>query len=229
MDPAIARNVRKLEAARRGYGVEAMHTYGCKVGGMSSALCPAAPKRSVYSYAPRWDFVPSGRLEFHAGHPDSRTPLGADRTRFGLEDRLGRVFVKLEAIAQAAEDRRRAEEERRLAAVREAERRREAWKLAMHVAAVRYVEHTKAKALLDQIDRRQNAATIREFLKLASEKANTVEEKQWLEWAADYADAIAPFLQPLVAPEVAEPTVGDLGPFLDGWSPYGPEDRMYRH
>ncbi len=228
-----------------------MHTYGCKVGGLAVVInghpieifvkettkrfehIPTASElrdkeRYSYSYAPRWDFVPSGRLELHAGHPGYKSPLATDRDRFALEDRLGRVFAKLEAIAHEAEDRRRAEEERRLAAVREAQRRREAWELAMHVAGERYVEHTKAKALLDQIDRRQKAKTIREFLTMASEKGGSVEEKQWLEWAADYADAIDPFLRPLVAPEVAEPTVDDLGPYLDGWSPYGPEDRMQR-
>ncbi len=239
------------EAARRGYTVKAMPTYGCKAGGLvvvinghpieiyvkeastriehvMTATELRDKERYSYSYVPRWDFVPSGRLELHAGHPGYRSPLASDRTRFALEDRLGRVFVKLEAIAQAAEDRSRAEEERRLAAVREAERRREAWKLAMQVARERYVEHTKAKALLDQIDRRQKAATIREFLTLALEKVESVEEKQWLEWAVDYADAIDPFLRPLAAPKVAEPTAEDLTPFLDGWSPFGPEDRMYR-
>lgn len=192
------------EAVRRGYGVNTVRSYGCEPGGLAVVVnghpieiyvkeastrvehVPTAQEqrdkeRYSYSFVPRWDFVPSGRLERHAGHPGYQSPLGADRVRFALEDRLGRVFVKLEAISQAAEDRRGAEEERRLAAVREVERRREAWELAMHVARERYVDHTKADALLDQIDRRQKAATIREFLTLASEKGNSVEEKQWLE------------------------------------------------
>jgi len=254
--PQLARALRIVqgivdEAARRGYGVKAMPTPGCKVGGMAvvinghpieiyvkeastriehvmTATEQRDKQRYSYSYVPRWDYVPSSRLELHAGHPGYRSPLASDRDRLALEDRLGRVFLRLEAIAQEAEDRRLAEEERHLAAIREAERRREAWKLAMHVAGERYVEHTKAKALLDQIDRRQKAATIREFLTLTSEKVESAEEKQWLEWAADYADAIDPFLRPLAAPEVAEPTAEDLVPFLDGWSPYGPEDVVYR-
>jgi hypothetical protein len=47
------------------------------------------------TYTPPWDFMPSGRLRVQSGHGSGATQLAADRVRWTLEDRLGRVFDRL--------------------------------------------------------------------------------------------------------------------------------------
>ena len=86
------------------------------------------------TYTPPWDFMPSGRLRVQSGHGSGATQLAADRVRWTLEDRLGRVFDRLEHEGAASE-------ERRLEAERKRAEARPAWEDAMESARLRLVEH----------------------------------------------------------------------------------------
>jgi hypothetical protein len=51
--------------------------------------------------------MPSGRLRVQSGHGSGATQLAADRVRWKLEDRLHRVFDRVDELALAEEARRR--------------------------------------------------------------------------------------------------------------------------
>jgi len=46
---------------------------------------------------------------------------------------------------------------------------------------------------------------------------------EWIDWIAGYRQEIDPFRQSPVMPAVRDPSPEDLRPFLNGWSPYGPD------
>lgn len=48
--------------------------------------------------------------------------------------------------------------------------------------------------------------------------------KEWIGWARAYLDRVDPLRSPPEMPEPPEEVrLEDLKPFLDGWSPYGPD------
>jgi hypothetical protein len=49
--------------------------------------------------------------------------------------------------------------------------------------------------------------------------------REWTDWIASYRHEIDPMRHPPVMPAVREPSPEDLRPFLNGWSPYGPDTR----
>jgi hypothetical protein len=239
------------EAERRGHTVEAMSPGGSRcaggaglhIGGQRFELTFAEEsdrsphvltaaeqaRKSHWSYAPKWDLTPSGRLVLRHGHSDGA--LAADRVRWKLEDRLGRVLAHLEELAtdldirdaqHAAEELRRRESEQR------------DWEEAMRSARSQLIESHRAEHLDDQIERWEQASKIRAFVAnvrsgFAAPMAVDPKTEEWLSWATDYADTIDPLLGPVYMPETPKPTHAALEPFLDGWSPYGPSRLSHRY
>jgi hypothetical protein len=87
-------------------------------------LSAAAGLEGVDSRSPQWPRRPSGRLQIRDGHGAYNKTLAADRRRWTLDQRLGRVVVELERRAVELE-------KRRLEKEREQERRRIAWEQAV--------------------------------------------------------------------------------------------------
>lgn len=174
-----------------------------------------------YSFArnPEWDLVPSGRVQLKVGHSGYDQRLTGDRTRWKLEDRLAVALAKIEELAAEAEQRRLEAE------ARDAERK-VGWQTAMDRAHVRHGEAARAEHLRAQVDRWRRADEIRAFVAHVRATAAThglAIDKEWLEWADRYADTVDSTQSPVIALVVKDPSLADLEPFLEGWSPYGPE------
>ena len=179
-------------------------------------------ERHSWEKVPEWDYVPSGRLQLRSGH-DGYRPLAADRVRWRLDDRLGHVLADLEARADEFKQ-RAMEEQRRL------EQRQLAWEQAMDRARSRLVESHRADHLGKQVHNWRHASEIRALVAAARDAAGAAwavdpKTEEWLTWASDHADAIDPLRGPMHMPDPPEPTSTALQPFLDGWSPYGPDRR----
>lgn len=173
---------------------------------------------------PEWDPIPSGRVQLKVGHTIYDPRLTGDRTRWKLEDRLALALHKIETLAAEAE------QQRLDAEAREAERRR-AYEAAVERARDRYREAKRAEHLHAQVDQWRRADEIRAFIAHVRATAGShghALDDGWLEWAARYADSLDPTQSPVVGPVVADPEPGQLQPFLDGWSPYGPERATWR-
>lgn len=176
--------------------------------------------RWSYERIPKWDHFPSGRVQLRCGH-DAARPLATDRVRWRLEDRLDRALAEIESRADELTQ-RAMEEQRRL------EQRRLEWEQAMLVAQGRLVESHRGDLLRQQTERWRYASEIRAFIQAVQAQdgaAWAVDPKteEWLIWAAEHADSIDPLLGSLALPEAPEPSPSALEPFLDGWSPYGPD------
>lgn len=183
----------------------------------------AHARRYEWAYAPKWDYIASGRLVLRHGHTGDRK-LASDGVRWQLEDRLGRVLDGLEQRASeldaAAEARAAAERER-------LEREQSAWEEAMRSARTQLIESNRVDHLTDQLNRWEQAGKIRAFVSAVRSQAvtpNAVEPKaeEWLSWASDHADAIDPLLGALYMPEPPQATPAALERFLHGWSAHGP-------
>ena len=165
-------------------------------------LTPAEQARPAeYRWAPRWDYVASGRLVLRLGHDSYGPPLATDRTRWRIEDRLGRAFERLEAAAADAEARRqervRAEQERQARLEAERERQERERRTAQRV------EH-----LTRPVASWQLAADIHAFVGQARAVVapNDDAATAWLDWALAYAESIDPLRHPLAFPDGLAPT-----------------------
>ncbi len=152
----------------------------------------------------------------------------ADRKRTKLEDILPTALHELER--QAAADRRKRIDEERAKAERKVR-----WEAAMAEARRKATEDHYATALSTELKGWTEAADIRRYSEAlaariaaaAGDQTVTRDElmvaKEWLSWIRAYAQRRDPLCGLPVKPP--EPTVRDedLGPFLNGWSPLGPD------
>jgi hypothetical protein len=155
---------------------------------------------------------------------------GADGARRRLEDRLGRVIATIE---RTAIDRR---QDREAKARAEAERRVR-WQAAMIRARQAALDAHHAKILQDQESRWRRAARLHAYCdalaqridaaETTGEDADPVSARAWLTWARAYADAIDPLRGLPAMPELHAPEPDELKPFLKGWSPHGPDRRLW--
>jgi hypothetical protein len=181
---------------------------------------------------PRWraarttTFVPTGRLRITAEHGYSRDTRPAEfrdtKTRL-LEDRLPAILRELEI--RALEDGwRRREEQRR------AEDKRRRWEQAMERARHDFRHAALAAELTRQLERRRLAAEIDQYLAGLRSVLQDAGEQQpagapeWKDWITSYRQEIDPLRHPPTMPTVNDPSPEDLRPFLNGWSPYGPDE-----
>lgn len=162
------------------------------------------------------------RISILAPHTRSnRQSSWGDGKTQKLEDLLPAVLM--EAEMRSAEERERIRIQRQ-----EAELRRLAWERAMEQARVRHTEHHRALILDEQLDAWQRATTIRAYCQAIEElRPAYVAAADWVAWARERADRLDPLGSELALPDPPEKVSPlDLQPFLDGWSPYGPEQSL---
>ncbi|WP_140393332.1 hypothetical protein [Leucobacter sp. 7(1)] len=187
-------------------------------------------RRRISKGTPAWqlagyqEFTGSGKLRLRQGSPPSGygNPTFGDRKIVRLEERITESFVRFE-VWRLEEAHR--EEQRRL----EKECRHHAWEAAMAQARIDYVEHAKwehFKELSQTSGKIDGHRRFLEHARLASEALPEVERQAAIEYLSEMEatiDAIDPLAMPKrLVPKIKKPRDSDLGPFLDGWSPYGP-------
>jgi len=181
-------------------------------------------ERYSWTRIPEFDYVPSGRLVFQLDPCwKGRQHTWKDGKRLRIDERISDILDEVETRAVEAEQHRSAEQERK-------RQRKRDWEQAMAIAGERYVEHALAMELHAQLNSWELANRVRTYgHALDSRKvvASLPPEgsPDWSSWIHAYADSIDPLLRTSGVPEVAAPKPEDLKPFLDGWSPYGPEPR----
>jgi hypothetical protein len=168
----------------------------------------------------RDDSQATGRLvlELVSPHRSDRTAQWADRKRWTLEDKLPEVLAEI--VVRAAEA-----EHERLEAERRAAARQVAWETAMAEAHERCYQARCAEILDQQVEAWEHAERIRRYCDhLESHHNGGTPAQEWVTWARAHGDRLDPARQVPQMPDRPEKvTPEDLRPFLDGWSPYGPE------
>jgi DNA-binding IscR family transcriptional regulator len=192
---------------------------------------PEADGKKVYGWQrvqPQLATVSTGRLTFELADNwkfPGRRRRWADRTRWRLEDKLGDVLAELDARAAIGAEQVAAEEQAR------AERRAE-WEQAMARAREQYLEDYRYRTLLDQVNARNEARDIAEYCDALDAAADqeqneewAAEIRSWSQWARSRAEPGDPLRGRPTMPPDPEPKPKDLRPYLDGWSPDGPDER----
>lgn len=187
-------------------------------------------RREPWVRLPEYDQVPNGRLVLEinrAGHDESDT--WRDDKRSKIENRLDKIMKEVEAGYRAdrreQEQRERAWRERMQRWEQQKAQERAEWEQARQGAVVQAREKLRADRFKAACDGWSAAGAIRELCaametcKPAGEQAagNLV---RWVAWARLKADLLDPVSNPAVLVDVdfdAEPTPGDLAPFMGAW------------
>lgn len=159
----------------------------------------------------------TGRLTIElVGHWRSgRQKRWSDRKRWRVEDKLPELLREIEV--RAAEHRHNVSENQRLAEVRQ-----RAWEEAMDKARVRYAEQKRIDALFVAVEAWQRSEAIHAYCDALERSGRGGLET--VEWARNYADRQSSFRDLPIIPESSTPAgLEELRPFLDGWSPHGPD------
>ncbi|WP_432065976.1 hypothetical protein [Streptomyces sp. C10-9-1] len=155
----------------------------------------------------------------------SRQSRWADRKRWVLEDILGAVLREIET--RAVEDAQRKADEERAKAEREVR-----WRAAMEKAKELAAQEQYAEVLRAQAGQWQEAANLSAYcnalerrLEVAAGEDDAVVASAhgWLAWARRYVQNLDPLTRLPVMPTAREPKPEELAPYLNGWSPHGPE------
>ena len=175
----------------------------------------------------QFEFVSTGVLELVVEGPGMGYSGGCrvrDSATMTLDERLPRVFRRMELHRLEAEH--LAQERERAAA----ERRRR-WEAAMAAARARYDEQAHWEAFEGSSREWQAIRRHRTFLAAAREAAGALEGPRrdelvaHLDFAERRLDEADPLGNPdLLLPRVRAPKPDDLKPYLDGWSPHGPDE-----
>ncbi|WP_433625783.1 hypothetical protein [Nocardia sp. CA-120079] len=172
-----------------------------------------------------WEFISTGKLELLVRGPGSgyNGDHYRDAKTITVEAKLPEVFRAFE-IHKLRADWREQERERE-----KADRRRR-WEAAMVVAKERYFEHARWEHFKDCSREWQSVSQYRGFLTAAREAAERYDGidrgaiLRQLDEAERSVDALDPILQlSRIVPGLPEPKPEDLKPFLQGWSPHGPD------
>lgn len=171
------------------------------------------------------EFVSTGNLELRvygpgASYDGDRYP---DAKTISVEDRLPRLFRALEIYRLQAEW-------RMLEREREAGHQRSRWEAAMALARERYEEQVRWQTFEQRSRDWQALIRHREFLVALREAASTYRGPgrdvivAHLDFAESRLDGLDPTIHlELVLPAIPDPKPEDLKPFLEGWSPHGPD------
>ena len=174
----------------------------------------------------QFEFVGTGILELVIEGPGMGYSGGyriRDSATMTLDERLPRVFRRMELHRLEAEH--QAQERGR-----EAADRRRRWEAAMAAARVRYDEQARWEAFEASSEAWHAIGRHRAFLAAAREAAISLDGPSreellaHLDFAERMLDAADPVHNPhCLLPQIQEPKPDDLKPYLDGWSPHGPE------
>ncbi|KOU44458.1 hypothetical protein ADK53_02450 [Streptomyces sp. WM6373] len=155
----------------------------------------------------------------------SRQSRWADRKRWVLEDILGAVLREIET--RAVEDAQRQVDEERAKAEREVR-----WRAAMEKAKEQAAQDQFAEVVRAQVRHWQEAAELSAYcnalerrLQAATgeEEAELDSAREWLAWIRRYIQSVDPLTRLPGMPTASEPKPEELKPYLNGWSPHGPE------
>ena len=172
---------------------------------------------------PRFDYAPSNRLRFilRGGSPH-RASEWADLPDRPLEDQLAEIVQEVDLRGEAAERKRRADQQ-----AREAEQQR--WEAAMRKARAAYAHAYRVKHLEEQADAWHQAKRLTEYVTGVRDHTTSLppgQEKTEIEAWLAFADAHLQHLTESASapklPTPPKPSGADLKPFLGHWSPYGP-------
>lgn len=182
--------------------------------------------RARWLDARQFEFVSTGVLELVVEGPGMGYSGGyriRDSATMTLEERLPRVFRRIELERLEAEH-------RALEREREAAERQHRWDAAMATARARYDDETRWEAFQGSSQAWYAIARHREFIAAAREAAAAVDGSRRDEFLAhlDFAERRLDEADPIrspdrLLPQVREPKPDDLKPYLDGWSPHGPD------
>ncbi len=209
-------------------------TYAVRIQEVSAPSKTPVPRRPWAQRSTRaawldnrqFEFVSTGVLEMIVDGPGMGYSGGyriRDSATMTLDERLPRVFRRIELHRLEAEH--EAQERERAAA-----ERRHRWEAAMAAAKTRYDERARWEAFEASSDAWHAIGRHRAFLAAAREAAAGVDAPRrdellaHLDFAERRLDAADPVHNPdLLKPQVEEPEPDDLKPYLDGWSPHGPD------
>lgn len=182
--------------------------------------------RARWLDARQFEFVSTGALELIVEGPGMGYSGGyriRDSATMTLDERLPRIFRRIELERLEAEHRAQERE-------REAAERQHRWEAAMATARSRYDDETRWEAFQTSSEAWYAIARHREFLTAAREAAAALDGSRRDELLAhlDFAEHRLVAADPLRNPDrllplVREPKPDDLKPYLDGWSPHGPD------
>lgn len=218
------------EAVRRGYEVlAARSSFYRRGGGVDVAVDGFAYTVTVRQEFPQsTDPERSARLVVELAHGlTDRSGRWRDRKSRTLEEALSVILKEIEA--RAVEDARRREDEQRIRAEREVR-----WRATVEEAKKLAVREQLAQALRAEAGCWQEAAAVSAYCEALERRIGELDgaadgsaldsARRWLGWASGYARAIDPLAGLPEMPHPREPTPEELKRYLDGWSPYGPND-----
>ncbi|WP_104814791.1 hypothetical protein [Kitasatospora sp. MMS16-BH015] len=150
-----------------------------------------------------------------------------DRKSWSLEELLPTILEELQQ--RAVDDRQGAIDEERAKA-----ERRVGWETAMAAAKEQALQEQYAKQLRQQAHQWRESTELRTYCdaleeRLASSQAvddaaDRASARTWLAWAREYVRTIDPLDTLPTMPRPGKVELQELKPFLNGWSPYGPEN-----
>lgn len=153
----------------------------------------------------------------------------ADRKRTTVEDGIAALLRELELRAER--DRQEAIEAERARAERKVR-----WEAAMVEARAQASQAHYAAVLGKQIERWTEARRIRDYAVAVEDRIRSAAASgddpavveaagEWLAWMTAYANDLDPLERLVRMPAAPQINDHELGPFLKGWSVYGPEGR----
>lgn len=210
-------------------------TYAIRIQEVSAPSKTPVPRRSwnQRSTRPAWldarqfEFVGTGILELILEGPGMGYGGGyriRDSATMTLDERLPRLFRRIEVhrleAEHLAQERERAAADRRLR-----------WEAAMVAARARYDEQARWEAFDGSASEWDEIRRRRAFITAVREAASSIDGPRrdallaHLDFAQRRLDAADPVINlDLLLPRVQEPKPDDLRPYLDGWSPHGPNE-----
>jgi hypothetical protein len=182
--------------------------------------------RAAWLDSRQFEFVSTGLLELVVEGPGMGYSGGyriRDSATMTLDERLPRIFRRMDLHRLEAEHQAQEQE-------REAAERRRRWETAMDAARARYDEQARWEAFEASSEAWYAIGRQRTFLAAAREAADRLDGPRrdelaaHLEFAERRLDRADPLGKPdLLLPQIREPKPDDLKPYLDGWSPHGPD------
>ena len=228
-DRAIGRGHLALRSAVGPYGIRIQEVSGRSDKRVEPRGWHERGRRAAWLDARRTEFVSTGVLELVVDGPGmaySGTRY-RDAKTIRLEEKLPRLFRAIEVQRLYAEWR---EEERQ----REAADRQRRWEVAMAEARRQYESQARwddfrrrTREWHELTEQRAFLAALRAVVSAYSGPSGT----SW--WGTSISrprrlDEIDPLMHPeSILPDVPDPKPDDLKPFLDGWSPHGPEATIW--
>jgi hypothetical protein len=225
---ARAQRTGTIQVAVRGHGVDIIvKERSTRSDHVLTAKELRDKERYSWSYAPRYDFTPTGRLHLElSGGGTVRQGTFQDTKTQQVETKLAVLLQEIGLRADAAD-----EHERRLE--RERQAREAHWERVRARAAVRLQEHHRAEVLATQVDLWHHhrlegdyiAALEQRTKELTGDERAAAEE--WVSWAKRHHDSSDPLQEAIAMPGEVKPTPDALAPFMEGLSPYGPRHRSW--